>query len=206
MGNKLQFFHRLRQLSCGLVLLACYSVVNATSVIEVTLDEMVLRSELVFEGEVIAVRAHELGNHGVQTRVTFRIIEIIKGTFPDAEITLGFLGGKVPGRQLTVSDMHVPKAGERGIYFVESVRRNLVNPLYGWSQGHLKLKRDAGGTDRIMTRAGNPVKGVQPAGLGRSGRLSSGVARGLMVDSMDDVAIDKYVFKRILRTMRQGMQ
>ena len=192
---------------CRSLLLAvcvCGSFVHATSVVEVTMEEMLQHSALVFEGRVVDMKVREDDNGIIQTRVTFEIYEIIKGDANNKKITLSFLGGEVAGRKLSVSNMHTPALNEHGIYFVESPERNLVQPLYGWSQGHFKIKHDAAGKDRVFTRSGRPVRGIEHTNGKRSGRLSRGAARGVLLGDHGDAfnALDKKAFKQLLRAMR----
>jgi len=190
---------------CRIALLAaCSFSVHATSVIEVTTEEMLQNSALVFEGRVIDVRVREQSDHFIQTRVTFEVVDVIKGNVKSKKITLGFLGGEAAGRKLSVSDMHMPELHEHGIYFVESPGRNLVQPLYGWSQGHLKIRQDADGQEQVFTRSGQPVRGIERTNGKRTGRLSHGAARGLLLGDPGDaaVALDKQGFKRLLRAMQ----
>lgn len=192
---------------CSIVLLtvAVFSAVaQATSVIEVTLEELLQNSAVVFEGQVSDVQVRENGNRAIQTLVTFEIFDVIKGDVQGRKITLGFMGGEIAGKRLSVSNMQIPALHERGIYFVESTGRNQVHPLYGWSQGHLLLEEGADGTERVFTRSGRPVRGVVHTQGGRSGKLSNGVARGLLLGDSGDVAaaLDNRDFKRLLRTLQ----
>ena len=192
---------------CSIVLLtvAVFSAVaQATSVIEVTLEELLQNSAVVFEGQVSDVQVRENGNRVIQTLVTFEISDVIKGDVQGRKITLGFMGGEIAGKRLSVSNMQIPALHERGIYFVESTGRNQVHPLYGWSQGHLLLEEGADGTERVFTRSGRPVRGVVHTQGGRSGKLSNGVARGLLLGDSGDVAaaLDNRDFKRLLRTLQ----
>ncbi len=156
---------------------------NAASVREVTMAEMLQVCQLVFEGKVISTEAKENSRKRIHTFVTFEIQDIIKGEHPYDTITLSFLGGTVGDVTMMVSDMKFPEVGEHGIYFVESMQRPQVNPLYGWSQGHFLVKIDDTGTERVLTRSKRPVTEVKsntkitatqiPKGL------STGEARGL---------------------------
>jgi hypothetical protein len=171
------------------LLLMPISFGNATSVREVSMDEMLLQSQFVFEGTVTAIETRQNKQKRIHTYVTFEIIEIIKGEYPDNTITLRFLGGTVDDVTLVVSDMRLPQQGEHGIYFVESLQRFQVNPLYGWSQGHFIVERDGTGSERVMTNTRLPVSGVmeywsdEPNTLGkeRIKTLSRGVVRDLVV-------------------------
>ena len=205
MTSLMQHFYCLIKVLCRAALLAVLaSTAHATSVIEITLEEMLQHSALVFEGRVIRVQVHENSRRGIQTRVTFEVTDVIKGEVKGKQLTLGFLGGTLAGRKLSVSEMHMPVLNERGIYFVESLQRNQVHPLYGWSQGHLRLEQGPAGTERVFTRSGRPVRGVEPTRGKRSGRLSQGAARGLLLGDVTDVssALDHREFKRLLREMQ----
>ena len=187
---------------CSLLLACCVvTPSHATSVVEVTMEEMLQNSALVFEGRVIAVKVRENGSHRIWTDITFEVVDVIKGEVEGRNITLGFLGGEVAGRTLSVSNMHMPVLHEQGIYFVESPGRKLVQPLYGWSQGHLRIGKDPGGKERVFTRAGRPVRGIERTNGKRTGELSHGAARGLMLGDPgnDYTALDKRDFKRLLR-------
>jgi len=180
-------------LSCFVILIivVVMTIANgkASSVLEVSLDEMLQQSQLVFEGTVTAINAKEDSQKRIHTYVTFEINDIIKGKYPGNTLTLRFLGGTVDGLTMTVSDMRLPQQGEHGIYFVESVERYQVNPLYGWSQGHFIVERDDTGIGRITTNRRLPVVGVMDytpeekmtQGEERQQALSKGVARDIVV-------------------------
>ena len=178
---------------------------EASSVREVSMDEMLIASQFVFEGTVTAIEAREDSQKRIHTYVTIEIEDVIKGEYRNNCITLSFLGGTVGGVTLRISDMQFPQEGEHGIYFVESLERVQVNPLYGWSQGHFIVRRDDTGCDRIMTSKGLPIIAVidemqgERKVLNREAMpsLSRGIARELVV-SKDKKALTMDEFKRIL--------
>ena len=184
----------------------CYG--NATSVREVSMNELLQQSQLVFEGTVTAIEARQNSQNRIHTYVTFEITDIIKGEYPSNIITLRFLGGTIDDVTMVVSDMRLPQEGEHGIYFVESLERFQVNPLYGWSQGHFIVERDGTGSDRVMTNRRLPVTGVidymsdEPTGLGkeRMQALSRGVVRDLVVvqEGEDNKGMTVDEFKKVL--------
>ncbi len=156
----------------------------AASVKEVSMTEMLQECQFVFEGKVLSIAAKESSRKRIHTFVTFEILEIIKGEYPNKTITLSFLGGTVGDVTLRVSDMNFPEIGEHGIYFVESLKGPQVNPIYGWSQGHFLVENDDTGTERVLTRSKQPVTGVirnnvQKGSAQIPAKLSTGVARGL---------------------------
>ncbi|MBU4297804.1 MAG: hypothetical protein L6365_17565 [Desulfobulbaceae bacterium] len=159
---------------------------HTASVRQVSIDEMLQQCQFVFEGKVIAIEAKENDQKRIHTYVTFEIQEIIKGEYPSGTITLSFMGGTIGDVTMAVSDMKYPQVDEHGIYFVESLSRAQVHPLYGWSQGHFIVEPDDSGVDRIMTSDEHPVTGVtsdmpvkQMMNVAPIQALSTGVAQSL---------------------------
>jgi hypothetical protein len=187
------------------LLLMLISNGDAASVREVSMDEMLQQSQFVFEGTVTAIEARENSQKRIHTYVTFEIKDIIKGEYHSNIITLSFLGGTVGDVTMAVSDMRLPQEGEHGIYFVESLERLQVNPLYGWSQGHFIVERDVTGTERVMTNRRLPITAVMDKmqdeqmapGKERIQALSKGVVRDLVV-AQDKKGLTVDEFKRVL--------
>jgi hypothetical protein len=188
------------------LLLMPISYGNASSVREVSLNEMIQQSQFVFEGTVTAVEARENNKKRIHTYVTFEIKDIIKGKYHSNSITLSFLGGTVGDVTMAVSDMRLPQEGEHGIYFVESLERLQVHPLYGWSQGHFIVERDVTGSERMMTNRRLPITAVMDKvqdkqmtpGKESIQALSKGVVSDLVV-AQDKKGLTVDEFKRVLR-------
>jgi hypothetical protein len=93
--------------------------------------------------------------------------------------------------------MQLPQEGEHGIYFVESLERLQVHPLYGWSQGHFIVEHDATGIQRIMTNRRLPVTAVMDKMQDGQQELSKGVVRDFVIEkSKKGLTVDE--FKRVL--------
>ncbi len=132
----------------------------ATSIQKVSLNEAYNKSELIFQGQVIKVEPRLDQNTGnIRTDITFKIIEVIKGIKGAPLLKISFLGGRVGNQVMEVHGMHLPQKGENGIYFVESLAREQVNPIMGWSQGHFIIEKDLTGLERITTWDNAPVIG-----------------------------------------------
>lgn len=185
----------------GLIIGAWLATGAATSVREVSLPEMLMRAELVFEGEVIHVAVQETPDRRPFTRIDFRVLEIIKGRFEHPTITLDFLGGESGGKRLVLAEMDYPALGEHGIYFVESLNRRQVHPLYGWSQGRFIAYPDESGRLRLKTAAGQPVTGLEFKSTAGLPRLSRGIAQGVLTrsDASASEALSVEDFKQQLR-------
>jgi hypothetical protein len=190
-------------------MMMCVFSASASSVLEVSMDEMLQKSQFVFEGRVTAVKSMENSSKRIHTYITFEILDVIKGEYNDKTITLRFLGGTVGDVTMGISDMRYPQQGEQGIYFVESLERNQINPLYGWSQGHFIIDRDAAGNPRVMTNRKLPVTGIKGGTKDRrTGEnrhaLSHGAARDVVVgqEGKEDSGLTLDEFKKVLHERR----
>ena len=130
---------------------------SATTILGMDIDEIANQAELIFEGEVLVRETRQNNNTGIiNTYVTFQIYDIVKGEFNGDSIELKFMGGTFQGQTVHVSGLTIPSEGEHGIYFVESLNLDLINPLLGWSQGHfIIIERDL--EARISTIDHKPV-------------------------------------------------
>jgi len=134
---------------------------SATTILGMDIDEIANQAELIFEGEVLVRETRQDNNTGIiNTYVTFQISDIVKGEFNGDSIELKFMGGTFQEQTVHVSGLTIPSEGEHGIYFVESLNLDLINPLLGWSQGHFIIidrEREA----RISTVDHKPVIQVE---------------------------------------------
>ena len=185
----------------ALTLCVCAAVSASPSVLAVSLEQLSTASQLIVEGEVVGKTSDFNANQtSIQTYVTFRVADVVKGTYNQPEITLRFLGGTVGEISLNVSDSTLPELGEEGVYFVESLERFQVNPLYGMDQGHFLILESNG--QRIMaTRNRRVITGLlsddQPPAEG----LSNGIARGLSIneDGASPSGVTVFQFKQAVR-------
>ena len=144
------------------VLMSCLLLVSplgATTILGMNIDEVAQGAEIIFEGKVVEHNVRENDAGMIVTYVTFRIEELIKGEYDEHLLELKFTGGRLGGQIMEVSGLRIPSPNEEGIYFVESVNRNLVNPLLGWSQGHY-LIYEQNGVRRVSTVSERPVTDV----------------------------------------------
>lgn len=153
---------------------------RGSTVLRTDVDRMLADAALVFEGEVIAVRS-ERDAGGIHTWVRFAVHDVLKGQAGDT-VELRFMGGTVDGVVREVVGSPIPALGEHGIYFVEATDRFLVNPLYGWHQGRLRVVPDARGRARVLSSGGAPVVAIgapvapRAGGIARAGDTAAGIA------------------------------
>jgi len=135
---------------------------NATTILGMDVDKLVADAEFIFEGEVVHRETRQNQSSGlINTYVTFNIIDVIKGDYSGTSLELKFTGGTFNGQIVEVSGLVIPTEGEQGIYFVESLNTDMLNPLLGWSQGHYLIVDD-NGVRRMSTVDNKPVIDVQP--------------------------------------------
>jgi hypothetical protein len=146
-----------------LAIMGCTALI-ASSVEQVSMSQVTKGSELIFRGRVLETRSFREGTSAIFTRVSFQVLEVFKGPKVGDSIELDFMGGKMGTLELRIADMQLPTIGETGIYFVESLTKRQVHPLYGWQQGHFLINKDASGTERVRTVQGKPVMSVSEDG------------------------------------------
>jgi hypothetical protein len=185
------------------VLLAPGILLHASTVAQVSVGAMLKGSEAVFEGRVTALEVRLSANkQSVETLVTFEILDVVKGS-PASKVILSFPGGETQGLRMKVSGMNIPRMGDRGIYFVESLKKLLVHPFYGWDQGHFLVK-SVQGAEVVTTFEGRPVVGLDAAQAQKQpAALSNGVAFGIQTDQETPRAapLTSTQFKSALRSL-----
>ena len=193
-------------LKAGLwLLLVLPLMVQASSVRQLSLSEVLDTASLIFAGEVISSepRWQESGK-AIETHIKFRIDSIIKGQAQGAEIDLTFLGGTVGKVRQTVNAMRYPSVGEKGVYFVIDPNKNYVHPLVGWSQGHYKEVM-VDGRAKMVTADDRPIMAMRPTSfLSKTSpvlRLSHGSADGLVFSDKLEDAITKADFLERVRSL-----
>jgi hypothetical protein len=130
---------------------------GATSFEAVTFDDLVTQSDVIFVGNVVDVHPYTLQvrDHTiVKTRVTFRVDDPLYGTTSLVEV-FDFLGGETPDIGMAVAGMPTFAVGDRRVVFAR--RERSINPIVGFTQGLMKIARDADGVDRVTTLKGDPI-------------------------------------------------
>jgi hypothetical protein len=149
--------------------------VNGTTIARIGSEELVNKSELIFEGEVIAVRPLMDQRGYIYTFVDFSVKDVIVGEIKSkTSLTLRFTGGTVGETRLDVG-ARIPLLNEKGIYFVEQIAPGLVNPLFGWTQGHFTISDD----DSVIAGNAQKVHAIQRNG-NELPEISQGVAKGIV--------------------------
>ena len=146
------------------ITLSCAVPARATTYLPVTFDELIARADVIFVGEVIDVRPFSLDTRDgliIKTRVTFRVSDPLWGTTSALEL-FEFFGGELGGIGMAIAEMPKFAVGDRRVVFAR--RERSINPIVGFTQGLLRVTRDAGGVDRVFTLDGLPI--AQPESIG----------------------------------------
>jgi hypothetical protein len=144
--------------------LCCAIPASATTYLPVTFDELVTRADVIFVGEVVDVRPFALATRDgeiIKTRVTFSVTDPLFGTTGLVEV-FEFLGGELNGVGMAVAEMPRFAIGDRRVMFAS--RERSINPIVGFTQGLLRVTRDASGVDRISTLEGAPLSAPESIG------------------------------------------
>ena len=155
----------LRLCAVGFALVLCCAVpARATTYLPVTFDELVTRADVIFVGEVVDVRPFALDTPDgtiIKTRVTFSVSDPLFGTSSLVEV-FDFLGGELNGVGMAVAEMPKFAVGDRRVMFAR--RERSLNPIVGFTQGLLQVRRDSSGVDRVLTLDGSPVAAPESIG------------------------------------------
>jgi hypothetical protein len=154
-----------RALLASFALVVCTAVAaRATTYTPVTFEELVSRADVIFAGEVVDVRPMALSTREgtvIKTRVVFRVFDPVFGTSSALEV-FEFLGGEMGDIGMAVEGMPRFTVGDRRVMFAR--RAPGINPIVGFTQGLLQIRRDSNGEDRVLTLDGVPVATTQNFG------------------------------------------
>ena len=141
---------------------------SGTTWLPVTFDDLVTRADVIFVGDVVDVRPFTLNTREgtvIKTRVTFQISDPLAGTTGALEV-LEFLGGEIGDVGMAVAGMPTFRVGDRRVVF--ATRDRSINPIVGFTQGLMQIRRDSDGVDRVLTFDGVPLATTDSIGTGRA--------------------------------------
>ena len=139
---------------------------SATTYEPVTFNDLVTNADVIFIGEVTDVRAFPLETRDgtiIKTRVIFRVSDPLWGTTSLLEV-FDFFGGEWGDIGMAIVGMPEFAVGDRRVVFAR--RDQSINPIVGFTQGLLQVRRDDSGVDRVFTLGGLPLE--RPEGIGTS--------------------------------------
>jgi hypothetical protein len=133
------------------------AAVRATTFEPLTFNDLVTQADVIFVGDVVDVRPYTVQTRErtiVKTRVTFSVSDPLYGTSSIVEV-FDFLGGETAELGMRVAGMPTFAVGDRRVVFAR--RDRSINPIVGFTQGLMKVTRDASGVDRVLTIEGASV-------------------------------------------------
>ncbi len=146
---------------------------SATSYALLSFNELVTSADVIFIGEVTDVRPFPLQTRDgttIKTRVIFRVSDPIFGTTSTLEV-FDFFGGEWGDVGVAIAGMPTFAVGDRRVVFAS--RDLSINPIIGFRQGLLQIRRDSGGVDRVLTLDGFPLGRPEEIGTARSAVLAT---------------------------------
>ena len=147
----------------GLLALALAGMLEASTVRFLPLDQMALRADQIFTGEVVGVASQVNARRtGIFTFVTIEVDEYLKGGRRGV-LTLRFLGGEAEGYRLTVPGSPEFHLGEEVLVFSDGGAGRIPTVL-GMAAGKFTLQRDPVTGERLLERSLEGLTLEDPSG------------------------------------------
>ena len=137
-------------LLCGLVvLIAGAGVARASTVIGLSVEDQARLSQLVVVGEVVSQRGVVHPSNGIETAVTLRVTDVLKGDIrPSQSVVFHTRGGQVDGEISEALGEAVFQPGQKVLVFIESVEGRRYN--LGLSMGVFDAREEGAGGVTFM--------------------------------------------------------
>lgn len=158
MKTKLLFLVSSLALLLGLV-----SPLTATTVKRKSFNELVQEAELVAVGRVINVQSLPTADKKyVYTYVTVNELDIMKGSFDEAQLTIRMDGGDTgTGRRLLIQGVPKFQYGDEVVIFLKGNGQTIC-PFVGWEQGLLRVEKDQKSGERLVKSSrGQRIHGIK---------------------------------------------
>lgn len=129
-------------------------IAYATSVLQMSDEELVQQSALIVEARVIGLASGWNARHTqILTRVNLAVTDVLKGTPPEAVMQLVVLGGVVGDTAMAIVEAPGFEVGEDTLLMLNGNPRSLF-PVVGFNQGKFTFDSDAAtGVARVRGRA-----------------------------------------------------
>lgn len=135
----------------GLVVALAAGTAVASTVIGLSVEDQARLARFVVVGEVVAQRGVQHPDQGLETAVTLRVVDVLKGDArPGRELVFHTRGGELDGEVSEAVGEAVFHPGQRVLVFIEEVGGRLYN--MGLSMGVWDVHEGRGG-ETFFTRA-----------------------------------------------------
>jgi hypothetical protein len=149
------------------------SVLWATTVMKMDLDQLVAHSGRIVVGRCLSVESRWNAKRTlILTYSQFEVERDLKGNSP-AVVTVVTIGGKVGDRVQAVAGMPVFSAGHEALLFLENPRQQYWLPV-GLEQGYFRIVQNPSTGVREATRSMRGLEIVSPVGAEAAGVSGSG--------------------------------
>ena len=148
----------------ALALVVLTGGLEASTVRRLTLDEMAVRADQIFTGEVVGITSQlNARRTGIYTFVTIEVDEYLKGGRRNL-LTLRFLGGEAEGYRLVVPGSPVFHLGEEVLVFSDGGAGRIPTVL-GMAAGKFTVGRDPATGNRVLERSLTGLTFKDPRGV-----------------------------------------
>jgi hypothetical protein len=137
----------LKNLFVALVLITAAWQLDASTVVQLSFDELSRASSTVVAGQVTAIAADRDANGYVYSTVTIHVAEAVPQTLAGTDYTFRMIGGTLNGQSTYIEGMPKFAVGDGLILFLNASTDSAMGPTVGLWQGVFHLDSVAGVSD-----------------------------------------------------------
>lgn len=126
---------RLKNFLVVLALMTAAWRLDASTVVQLSFDQLSRAANTVVAGEVIKITASREANGYIYSTVTVRVAEAVPQTLVGTDYTFRMLGGEVGDQSMAIQGMPKFTAGEGIILFLNDSPDGMMGPTVGLWQG-----------------------------------------------------------------------
>ena len=173
----------IKNLLVALVLFSAAGRLDASSVIEVSFDQLSRASNTVISGEVVSIVADRDPNGYIYSTVTIRVSEAVPQELIGTDYAFRMVGGELDDESTYIQGMPRFSVGDGLVLFLTETPESLLGPTVGLWQGVFHVETSStDGSKTISDYERQLVVGVRESSLMRASRTvepdAVGVAAG----------------------------
>lgn len=143
------------------LLLAAAAALPASSVLNVSFEQLARSANRVVSGEITAVNPVAGPNGMIYSNVTMRVTRAVPRALEGQSITVRMVGGELDGRRVYVQGMPRFSAGDEVVLFLNRQPASVMGPTVGLWQGVFYVGRDkTTGESFILDHQRRPLLGL----------------------------------------------
>jgi len=135
-----------------LAVMALVTSVSATTVVRMKLPDLVERSAVIVEGQVLSTKAVHDARGLIVTEVTVSVDSGLKGVGSGQRFVFTTPGGELGGRRMVVPGMPSYESGDEVFLFLTAPSKRGWRMPVGLSQGSFRIRRNPATGARMLDR------------------------------------------------------